>query len=183
MLKADKMTDWGSKMIRSFDGKSPKIAESAWVSEAAYVVGDVEIGPNSAVWPGAVVRADFTKIIIGGNTDIEDNCVIHGMPGEPMEIGDNVVITHGAVVHSRSIGSHVFIGINAAILPHAEVGNQCFIAANSVVTEGMKIPDGSFVAGVPARVKGKISEKQLSWIKSHLEVYPQMAKRHKEQGL
>ena len=170
-------------MIRSFDGKSPKIAESAWVSEAAYVVGDVEIGPNSAVWPGAVVRADFTKIVIGSNTDVEDNCVIHGMPGEPMEIGDNVVVTHGAVVHSRSIGTHVFIGINAAILPHAEVGNRCFIAANSVVTEGMKIPDGSFVAGVPAEVKGKISEKQLSWIKSHLEVYPQMAKRHKEQGL
>lgn len=170
-------------MIRSFDGKSPKIAESAWVSEAAYVVGDVEIGQNSAVWPGAVVRADFTQIRIGDGTDIEDNCVIHGMPGEPMVIGDNVVITHGAVVHGRSIGNDVFIGFNATILPYAEVGNRCFIAANSVVTEGMKIPDGSFVAGAPAEVKGKISEKQLTWIESHLEVYPPMARRFKEQGL
>jgi carbonic anhydrase/acetyltransferase-like protein (isoleucine patch superfamily) len=177
------MANWGLNMIRSFDGKSPKTAESAWVSEAAYVVGDVEIGQNSAVWPGAVVRADFTKIRIGDNTDIEDNCVVHGMPGSPMEIGDNVVITHGAVVHSRSIGNNVFIGFNAAILPHAEVGNLCFIAASSVVTEGMKIPDGSFVAGAPAKVKGKISEKQKAWIEGHLLVYPPMAKRFKEQGL
>ena len=170
-------------MIRSFNGKTPKIAQSAWVSEAAYVIGDVEIGENSAVWPGAVVRADFTKIRIGNNTDIEDNCVIHGMPEEPMDIGDNVVITHGAVVHSRRIGSDVFIGFNATIMPYAEVGNLCFIAASSAVPEGMKIPDGSFVAGAPAEVKGRISKKQIAWIEGHLLVYPQMAKRFKEQGL
>lgn len=170
-------------MIRSFANKTPKIAQSAWVSEAAYVIGDVEIGENSAVWPGAVIRADFTKIRIGKNTDIEDNCVIHGMPEETMDIGDNVAITHGAVVHSRSIGNDVLIGFNAAILPYAEVGNLCFIAASSVVPEGMKIPDGSFVAGAPAEVKGKISKKQIAWIEGHLLVYPPMAKRFKEQGL
>ena len=169
-------------MIKSFDGKTPKIAQSAWVSEAAYVVGDVEIGEDTGVWPGAVVRADFAKIVIGQNTDIEDNCVIHAGP-EALEIGDNVIITHGAVVNGIKVGNDVFIGFNAAILPFAEIGNGCFIAANSVVTEGMKIPDDSFVTGAPAKVKAKVSENQTAWITSHPVAYGRIRKMYEEQGL
>ncbi len=169
-------------MIQSFEGKTPGIARTAWVSEAAYVIGDVEIGENSAVWPGAVVRGDFGRIVIGENTDIEDNCVVHCVPESLLEIGNNVVITHGAVVHGR-VGNDVFIGFNAAILPGAEIGNICFVAAGSVVTEGMKVPDGSFVAGTPAKVKGGISKNQLSWIKRHPVIYSELRKRYREQGI
>ena len=86
-------------MIRKFNGKTPKIHPSAFVSEAAYVVGDVEIGENSGVFPGTVIRGDFANIKIGSNTMIEDNCVVH--TGSPMEIGDNVIIGHGVVVLYR----------------------------------------------------------------------------------
>jgi carbonic anhydrase/acetyltransferase-like protein (isoleucine patch superfamily) len=167
-------------MIRSFDGKTPKIAESAFVSEAAYVIGDVEIGECSGVWPGAVIRADFGSIKIGNNTDIEDNCVLHY---GPMEIGDDVVVGHSAVIEGRRIGSNVLIGNNATILPEVEIGDFCGIAAGSVVTEGMKIPDRSFVAGVPAKIKGEVSEAVLRQIALHSELYPKIIEKYKQQGL
>ena len=102
-------------MIRSFNGKTPKIHETAFVSEAAYIIGDVELGENSSVWPGAVIRADLGKITIGKNSVIEDNCVIHsGSPSFPpnidVTIGENVIIGHGAVSNAHKIGNNVVIG-------------------------------------------------------------------------
>ncbi|MBW1767465.1 MAG: gamma carbonic anhydrase family protein, partial [Deltaproteobacteria bacterium] len=156
-------------MIKSFKGNTPRIAESAFVSEAAYVVGDVEIGENSSVWPGAVVRGDFGRITIGYNTAIEDNCVLHsGSPTTPpildLSIGDNVVIGHGAVVNCKSIGSNVLIGINATLLHNAEIGDYCIIGAACLITHEMKVPDNSFVVGIPAKIKGKITPQQLYWV-------------------
>ena len=142
-------------MIRAFDGKTPKIANSAFVSEAAYVIGDVEIGENSGVWPGAVIRGDFGSIKIGRNTQIEDNTVIH--TGTKMEIGDNVTIGHSVVVHCLKIGNHVLVGNNATVLDFAEIGDNCIIGANSMVATGQKIPSNSFVIGVPAEVKRVMS--------------------------
>lgn len=142
-------------MIRAFDGKTPKIADSAFVSEAAYVVGDVEIGENSGVWPGAVIRGDFGSIKIGENTQIEDNTVIH--TGTKMEIGDHVTIGHSVVVHCLKIGNHVLVGNNATVLDFAEIGDNCIIGANSMVATGQKIPSNSFVIGVPAEVKRVMS--------------------------
>ena len=173
-------------MIKSFNGKTPKIAQSAFVSEAAYVIGDVEIGENSSVWPGAVIRADLGKIKIGRNTAVEDNCVIHsGSPSAPVGdviIGDQVHIGHGAVIHCRRIGNNVLIGINSTILHDAEIGNSCVIAASCLVGQGMKIPDGSFVAGVPGEIKGKASPQQLWWVKEAPQGYAELVKQYKEQG-
>jgi carbonic anhydrase/acetyltransferase-like protein (isoleucine patch superfamily) len=89
-------------MIRNLGDKVPQIHPSVYVSEAAYVAGDVEIGENSSVWPGAVIRGDFGKIVIGKNSHIEDNCVIH--TGDTLTIGDNVIVGHGATVHCKKIG-------------------------------------------------------------------------------
>lgn len=138
-------------MIRSFEGKTPSVAESAWVSEAAYVIGDVRIGEGSSVWPGAVVRGDFAAIRVGSNTHIEDNCVVH--TGELLEIGDNVTFGHSVVVHCKRIGSNCLIGNNATVLDGAEVGDFCIVAAGAVVTPRTKVPDGSFAAGVPAQIR------------------------------
>jgi carbonic anhydrase/acetyltransferase-like protein (isoleucine patch superfamily) len=135
------------KVIRTFEGKTPKIAESVFVNEAAYIVGDVEIGDNSSVWPCAVIRGDIGKIIIGENTHMEDNSVIHsGSPSSPdqdMIIGNNVHIGHGAVINCRKIGNNILIGMNATILHEAEIGNNCIIGASCLVSQGMKIPDNS----------------------------------------
>jgi len=173
-------------MIKAFDGKTPKIAKSALVSEAACIIGDVEIGEDSSVWPGAVIRGDFGKITIGRNTAIEDNCVIHsGSPHSDVKdvtIGDEVHVGHGAVVNGHKIGSNVLIGMNATVLHDAEIGNFCIIGANCLVSEGMKIPDNSFVVGVPGKIKGQVLPKQSFWVKDAAKSYARLVKRYKEQG-
>ena len=176
-------------MIKGLGNKKPKIAESAFVSEAAYVIGEVEIGENSSVWPGAVIRADFGSIRIGNNTAIEDNCVIHsGTPSSPsyvenVAIGNNVHIGHGAVINCRRIGNNVLIGMNATILHDAEIGDFCIIGAGCLVSQGMRIPDKSFVAGVPGKIKGEASPEQLWWVEQGPKIYADLVKRYKGQGL
>jgi carbonic anhydrase/acetyltransferase-like protein (isoleucine patch superfamily) len=174
-------------MVRGFNGKIPRIATSAFISEAAYVVGDVEIGDDSNVFPGAVIRGDFGRILIGSNTSVEDNCVIHsGTPSSELgdvEIGDRVLIGHGAVLNCRKIGSNVLIGMNATVLHDAEIGDFCIIGAGCLVCQGMKIPENSFVAGVPGRIKGKATEKQLWWVKEGYKVYAGLARQYRKEGL
>ena len=174
-------------MIRSANGKTPRIAESAWVSEAAYVVGDVEIGENSSVWPGAVIRGDLASIKIGSYTVIQDNCVIHaGSPFNPpgdAVIGDRVHIGHGAVINCIRIGNNVLIGMNATLLHDAEIGNDCIIAGGCVVRRGVQIPDRSFVSGVPGEIKGQATPQQLQWTERGPKTYSDLAKQYKEQGL
>ena len=131
--------------------------------------------------PGAVIRADFAAIRIGGYVDIEDNCTLHA--GNDMEIGDNVIVGHSAAVHSRKVGSGVLIGMNATTLHDSEIGDHCIIGAGSVVTEGMVIPPGSFVVGVPAKIKGQVTEKQKGWLEDHERFYPDLAERYKGEGL
>ena len=174
-------------MIRSLGERIPRISPSAYVSEAAYVVGDVEIGEASSVWPGAVIRGDFGRIKIGRNTVIEDNCVIHsGTPSAPLgnvSIGDQVIIGHGAVLNCRRIGNQVLVGMNATVLHEVEIGNECLIGAGSLVSQGMKIPDHSFVVGVPGKVKGQVTPEQLWWVNEGYKQYLALAKEYKKENL
>ncbi len=169
-------------MIRTLGDKIPKIAESVFVSEAAYIVGDVEIGENCSVFPGAVIRADFGPIRIGKNTHIQDNAVVHA--GFPLlEIGDSVLVGHGAVVHARRIGNNVLIGMNATIMDNVEIEDSCVIAGGAVVVDGMKVPRNSFVVGVPAKIRGEVSPRQLTWLEEGPPVYSDCAQEYKKQGL
>lgn len=174
-------------MIRSFNGKTPKIADSAFISEAAYVIGDVEIGENVSVWPGAVIRADFGKIAIGDNCAIEDNCIIHS--GTPrtvyidVSIGESVHIGHGAVLNCKKIGNHVLIGMNSTILHDVEIGDFSIIGAGCLVMEKTIIPERSFVVGVPGKIKAKVTEEQLYWVKEAPLTYIDLMKQYKQQGL
>src|SRR5512147_2173470 len=115
-------------MIRELGEKKPKIVESAFVSEAAYVVGDVEIGENSSIWPGAVLRADRFRIRIGSNSSIQDNCVVH--PGFcDLYIGNNVTIGHASVIHCARIGDNVLIGMHTVLDNQSEIEDFCMIGA------------------------------------------------------
>ncbi|MDP3061883.1 MAG: gamma carbonic anhydrase family protein [Chloroflexota bacterium] len=169
-------------MLKAFQGKQPRIAPSAFVSEQAYIIGDVEIGEGSSVWPGAVLRSDGGKLTIGRNTHIEDNCVIHASRSKPLDIGDSVILGHGAVMNGRSIGSHVLVGINAAILDGAEIGDFCIVGAGAVVGERMQVPDGSIALGVPARVKGKVSPAQREHLAAPGRYFFDLIKQYKEEG-
>ena len=168
-------------MIREFNGKNPQIASSAFVSETAYIAGDVEIGENTNIWPGAVIRGDIAKITIGKNTSIEDNCVVHSATG--IIIGDNTIVGHGAVLHCKKIGDNVLIGNNATVLDNAEIGDHCIIAAGSVVAPETKFPAESLAVGVPAKVKGKLSQKQKDYLTMGSAFNVKLAQRYKKQGL
>ena len=175
-------------MIRSFNGKTPKIAASAFVSEAAYIIGDVEIGENSCVWPGAVIRGDLGKITIGNNVVIEDNCVIHaGTPALPptadVTIGNNVVFGHGAISNGRKIGNNVLVSIGAIILHDVEIGDGSIIAAGCVVKEKAIIPEKSFVVGVPGVIKGKVGDDMAYWTTQSPRIYQELAEKYKAEGL
>ena len=167
-------------MIRSIDGKTPRIHPTAFVSEAAYIVGDVEIGAGSNVWPGAVVRGDYGRIIIGKDCSIQDNCVVH--TDDFLQFGDNVLMTHGAVVHGGRVGNNVLIGINAVLLEDARVGNYCIIGAGAVVRGGAQVPDYSLVVGVPGQVK-PLTDEQANRLKDPTANYRLNARRFIDAGL
>ena len=167
-------------MIRSLDGNKPKIHPSVFVSEAAYIVGDVEIGEGSSIWPGAVIRGDYGKIIIGKNCSIQANCVLH--TDDYLKLGDNVLMTHGAVIHGGTIGNNVLIGVNAAVLESAHVGNYCLIGACALVLADANIPDESLVIGVPGRVL-PLTDEHRERLKDPTEIYVRNARRFIDAGL
>ena len=138
-------------MIRSLNGKAPRIHPSAFISEACYIVGDVEIGEESSVWPGAVIRGDYGRITVGKRSVIQDNCVLHA--DDFLEVGDDVLVTHGAVIHGHRVGNNVLLGVNSVILESAQIGDYCLIGAGAVVRANAQIPDGSLVVGVPGQVR------------------------------
>jgi carbonic anhydrase/acetyltransferase-like protein (isoleucine patch superfamily) len=171
-------------MIRGFNGKKPVIASSAFICETASVIGDVTIGENCSVWPGAVIRGDFGRIVVGDNTAVEDNAVLHaGSPtqaDQSLIIGNNSHIGHGAVINCSRIGNHVLVGMNATLLHDVVIGDYCIIAAGALAAQGMKIPEKSFVVGIPARIKGVVTKEQLWWVEQAPEEYIKLAKRYRQ---
>lgn len=168
-------------MLREFEGRVPRVDPSAFVSEAAYVVGDVQIGARSSVWPGAVLRGDTCSIRVGADTHIEDNTTVHhGPPG--VEIGDRVTIGHNAVIHCARIGTGTLIGNHATLLDGAEIGAGCVVAAGALVRPGAVVPDGSFVVGVPGVVR-PLTDEQRAHTTSWGASYGELAARHKAAGL
>lgn len=166
-------------MIRSIDGKTPQIHPSAFISEAAYIVGDVIIGEGTSVWPGAVIRGDYGRIIIGKNCSIQDNCVIH--TDDYLEMGDNVLMTHGAVIHGGYVGNNVMIGVNAVCLEDCRVGDYVLIGAGAIVT-GTPIPDESLVIGVPGRIR-ELPPQHRARLENPTARYQENAKRFIAAGL
>ncbi|MFC2059123.1 gamma carbonic anhydrase family protein [Chloroflexota bacterium] len=164
--------------IVSFSGKTPKIAESALIADTAYVLGDVEIGENTSIWPGVVIRGDMRPIRIGNDCHIEDHTMVHG----EVVIGDNVMVGHNCVLEGK-VGKNSLIGNHACILADAEIGSLCLVAANSTVLENTKIPDRSFVVGSPAKIKGKLSQSNIDKMEWYMLPYADLVKEYKEQGI
>ena len=167
-------------MIRSLDGISPRIHPTAFVSEAAYVIGDVEIGEGSSIWPGAVVRADMGKIKIGKQTCVQDNSTVHG--DDDVEIGDNVVIGHNVLCHAKTVGDRVVIGNGSAVNDGVVIGEDSLIASGTVIVDNVEIPARSLVVGVPGKVRGEVRERHLELMKWYSDVYIEKTERYKRQG-
>ena len=167
-------------MIRSLDGVSPRVHPTAFVSEFAYVIGDVEIGEGSSLWPGSVVRGDMGRISIGKFTCVQDNSVVHG--DADVVIGDHVVIGHRVLCHAKAVGDRVLIGNGATVNDGVEIGDDCVLASGTMVVDNMKIPGRSLVVGVPGRIRGPVEERHTELVKYYCDIYIHKAERYKRQG-
>ena len=165
-------------MIHSYKDFSPKIANGCFIAPSADIIGDVVIGEGSSVWYHATVRGDLERIRVGKDVSIQDNCVLHTAKGEPVEIGDSVVVGHGAIVHGARIAGNAIIGMGAVLLSGSRIGRDCIIGAGSVVTEGTVIPDGSIALGIPAKVVKKVSEEHIDRIKRNVQEYIDLNKAY-----
>ena len=168
-------------MIRSLGDKTPKVADTAWVSEFAYVVGDVEIGEYCSIWPGVTIRGDGEgKVSLGNYVNVQEGSVVHG---SDMYIEDYVTVGHCVVVHCDRVGEGSLLGNNCTVLTDVTLGRQCLVAANSVVLSGSKIPDRSFVTGVPGSVKREITDRQAQSMRQTAEELVERAKVFRDSGL
>ena len=167
-------------MIRSLDGIAPRVHPTAFVSEFAYVIGDVEIGEGSSIWPGVVIRADAGRIVIGRFTCIQDNSVVHG--DADVVIGDRVVIGHMVLCHAGRVGDRVLIGSGATVNDGVDIGEDSVIASAAMVIENMVIPSRSMVVVLPGRVRGSVEERHIVLFRSTGDHYVLKAQRYKRQG-
>lgn len=168
-------------MIRSFDGHTPKIHPTAFISEAAYVVGEVEIGPRSSVWPGAVIRGDHGLIKIGSDTNIQDNSVIHS--DAPATIEDFVTIGHRVVCHAKHVGSYVLLGNGCVLNDAVVVENRSIVAAGAVVLENRIINSGTIWAGIPAKLHGRLMKKHYQYLEDAASNYVKLGASYKDSDL
>src|SRR5260221_6663037 len=159
-------------MLRPYRGRMPTVHPSAFVDESAQVIGDVEIGPESSVWMHAVIRGDVNVIRVGQRSNIQDGSVVHVMHDtHPTQIGDEVTIGHGAIVHGCTIADRVLIGMGAIVLNGARVGEDSIVAAGSLITEGMHIPPRSLVMGSPGKVRRPVTDVEVASIREYAENY------------
>ncbi|GIW42942.1 MAG: gamma carbonic anhydrase family protein [Candidatus Binatia bacterium] len=171
-------------MVVSFEGKTPRLDLTAYVHRTAEIIGDVELGAESSVWPYAVIRGDVHYVRIGARTNLQDGSLIHVTTDRwPTIVGDEVTVGHRAVLHGCCIGPRCLIGIGAIVLDGAEIGEECIVGAGALVTPGTKIPAGHLVLGVPAKVIRPLSEveKQAN-LQSALH-YVAHAKRYRDGGI
>lgn len=159
--------------------RRPTMHATSWVHPAATVIGDVTLGADVSVWPGAVLRGDRDAIMIGEATNVQDGAVLHCDPGLPLRIGARVSIGHRAVVHGCTIEDGALIGIGAIVLNGAVVGAGALIAAGAVVTEGQVIPPDVLVAGVPARVVKPLTDEQRTRVRGGFVTYAKLKERYR----
>jgi carbonic anhydrase/acetyltransferase-like protein (isoleucine patch superfamily) len=159
-------------MIRPHRGRLPRVPSSAFIDDSAQVIGDVEIGEESSVWMGVVIRGDVNWIRIGRRSNVQDGTIVHVMTNtHPTTIGDNVTIGHGAIVHGCTIENQCLIGMGAILLNGSHVGTGSIVAAGTLLVEGMKVPPRSLVMGSPGKVKRTLSDAEVLDIQAYADRY------------
>lgn len=153
--------------------------KALFVAENATVIGDVALAEGTSIWFGAVIRADKDRIVIGKDSNIQDNCVVHTSAGFPVTVGEQVSVGHGAILHGCTIGARVLVGMGAIVLNGAVVGEGSLLGAGTVVTEGAIIPAGSVVLGVPGKVVKPASPGQQENIVANARAYRELAEKYR----
>ncbi len=172
-------------IIIPYAGKTPRIHPSAFVAPTAVVIGDVEIGADSSIWFGAVLRGDHPDhgIRIGARCSIQDNCVLHVSARGATIVGDEVTVGHGAVFESCEIKRGSLIGMNAVLLHSCVIGEESLVAALSVVPTRMVVPARTLVAGAPAKVRKELDGEAAEWVRGSADHYVELAHRYRAQNI
>ena len=159
------------KQLDTFLRQQPKLGHGVYIARSAVVFGDVTIGDHSSVWYHSVLRGDINRIVVGHHTNIQDHSVLHLSDDLPCLVGNWVTVGHGAIVHACTVGDEVLIGMGAVILDGAVVGEHSLVGAKSLVTQGMKIPPGSLVLGVPAKIVRALTTEERAKLKWWAQKY------------
>lgn len=166
-------------MLKPYKGKWPVLGEGVFVEDSAQVIGDVVIGKDSSIWFNAVVRGDVHYIRIGDRTNVQDNSTLHVTKDTyPLIIGNDITIGHNVVLHGCTIKDRCLIGMGAIILDNAEIGEDCIVGAGALVTEGMKVPPGSLVLGIPAKVVREITPEAKAKILKSAQNYIEYSRNY-----
>jgi carbonic anhydrase/acetyltransferase-like protein (isoleucine patch superfamily) len=164
----------------SFEGKRPVVHPSAFIAPTAVIIGDVTIEENASVWYNAVVRSDFSPIVIRRGANVQDCAVVHVTPRHPVEIGAGATVGHTCVIHGAFLGEECLVGNGATVLDGARIGVRAMIAAGALVTPETDIPDGMLAMGAPAKVRGPLAGTPAEfWVRANPSGYQALAQRHK----
>ena len=164
-------------MIYEFNGFTPVIHESSFIHPQAAVTGNVIIGKDVYVGPGAAIRGDWGEIIIEDGCNVQENCTIHMFPGKSMVLKAGAHIGHGAIIHGANIGANCLVGMNAVIMDDVTIGDECIIGALSFVKAGTQVPNRKMVVGNPATIIKDVSDEMIDWKTKGTALYQQLPKQ------
>lgn len=167
-------------MIMDFEGVTPRINKNTYISESVDIIGKVNVEENVNIWFGTRLRGDMNNIIIGENTNIQENSVVHVDINSPCIIGKNVTIGHGTIIHGCSISDNVLVGMGSIMLNNAKIGKNTIIGAGSLVTQGKEFPEGVLILGNPAKVIRQLTEAEIESIQRSADNYVSLSKKYKK---
>jgi carbonic anhydrase/acetyltransferase-like protein (isoleucine patch superfamily) len=166
--------------LYSFEGKSPRIHPTAFVAPTASIIGDVTIEENASVWYNAVVRADFSPIVIRRGANVQDGAVVHVTPVHGVEIGPGATVAHLCLIHGADVGEEALVGNSSTVLDGARIGARSMVGAGSLVTPGTEIPEGVLALGAPCKVRGPLAGTPAErWVQINPAGYQALAQRHR----
>jgi len=163
-------------MIYSFKGHIPVIHESSFVHPLAAVTGNVIIGKNCYIGPGAAIRGDWGEIILEDGVNVQENCTVHMFPGKSIVLKEGAHVGHGAVIHGANLGRNCLIGMNSVIMDDAEIGDECIVGAMSFVKAEAKFAKRQLIVGNPAKAIKEVSDEMIEWKTAGTRLYQQLPK-------
>ena len=161
-------------MIYAFKGYTPVVHESSFLHPLAAVTGNVIIGKNCYIGPGAAIRGDWGQIILEDGVNVQENCTVHMFPGKSITLKESAHVGHGAIIHGANLGRNCLIGMNAVIMDDAEIGDECIVGAMSFVKAEEKFPKRKLIVGNPAKAIKDISDDMIAWKTKGTQLYQQL---------
>jgi carbonic anhydrase/acetyltransferase-like protein (isoleucine patch superfamily) len=165
--------------IIPFQDHSPKLHPSVYIAEGVRLIGDIELAEDSSVWFNSVLRADINRIRVGERTNIQDASILHVTEDHACIVGNDVTVGHRAIIHAATVEDFCLIGMGSVVLDNARIGRYSLVAAGAVVVPGFVVPEGSLVAGVPARIVRQLNETEREVIRNSALNYVKYAKGFK----